>query len=116
MPKQQGSLGTKDPIEDNPLTRFCKLTAQVRRDRVFLAPGLAEEVFPVGIENFNPAEPVRERSRRLRTEAGLKIRQVAQKGTTTSESTHTDSGSDSESETESPPEEMTRKLRLDSDL
>ena len=74
-------LGKKDPIEDNPLTTFCGLTAQERRKLLPIPEKLAEDIFPEGIETFDPKEKSRDKSRRLRREKGIHIRTHKPKAT-----------------------------------
>ena len=74
-------MGKRASLEENPLIKFCDLTAKERRELVFIPESLTEEIFPEGIEGFDPAEKVRDRSRRLRKAAGKKIHRVTSKAT-----------------------------------
>ena len=71
----------KASLDENPLTKFCDLTAKQRRELLLIPENLTEDIFPEGIEGFDPNEKSRARSRRLRKEAGKKIRKVRSKAT-----------------------------------
>ena len=74
-------MGKKAPLDKNPLTKFCDLTAKERREFLIIPDSLADNIFPEGIEGFDPNEKAKARSQRLRKEAGKKIRKVRAKAT-----------------------------------
>ena len=101
-------MGRKDPIEENLLTKFCDLTAKERRELLLIPKKLAEDIFPEGIEKFDPKEKSRDRSRRLRREAGIHIRAHKSKATpdqaTESEESEEEEEDQEEEEQEEEPE------------